>query len=189
MPHLCIYEHVTITCRMASAQPRTGLNPLQDLVNNLAQASASSRTARSDRYGVCGHTMASLQVDDSVNIGSCNPSPGRSCCCSASYYGKDLSRVVMSLCFVCGDYSMCCRCSAAEVATASSSCHPFCSSIRKCCAVSYRQHTQPSKLAQRSTFSTKCKSERHESEGAPAGHACIFGTQLQPAQGQWRWVL
>lgn len=60
---------------LPSAITRAGLNPLQDLVNNLASGSAS-RTARSDRYGAGGHTMASIQVDDSVNMGSRNPSPG-----------------------------------------------------------------------------------------------------------------
>lgn len=100
-PICAVLNMLPITCRMASAQPRPGLNPLQDLVNNLAQASASSRTARSDRYGACGHTMASLQIDDSVNIGSRNPSPGMSCVAVALHHitAMQLSCIL----FYCGD--------------------------------------------------------------------------------------
>jgi hypothetical protein len=68
-------------CRFAG----TGrVNPLQDLVNNLANGSAASRTAGSGQRGVDRYagnpTLASLQLgDDQVNTGSGQPSPGARC--------------------------------------------------------------------------------------------------------------
>jgi hypothetical protein len=66
-------------CRFNRPFPNTIMNPLQDLVNDVANASGSSRhqgrgTLAADRYA-SAPVLASLQVDDSVNLGSQQPSP------------------------------------------------------------------------------------------------------------------
>ena len=66
-------------CRFGKAAGNGAFNPLQDLVNEVANASASgrsaARSAAADRYATVP-VLASLQIDDSVNMGeSTQPSP------------------------------------------------------------------------------------------------------------------
>ena len=70
-------SHISM-CRFMRPMNGSGsLHPLQDLVNEVANASGSSRHRQppsADRYA-SAPVLASLQVDDSVNLGSRQPSP------------------------------------------------------------------------------------------------------------------